>query len=158
MEWLAGQRGLIDDFLRRKRIAIVGVSRSDNDFSRAVYDEFRKRGYDAVPVNPHAARIGDAIAFPNVRSIAPAVDAVLIMTDPLVTESVVQDCRQAGVRRVWLHKGAGKGAVSDKAVRYCLAHSMNVVYGYCPLMFLPNAHVIHRAHAFCLRLTGTYPA
>ena len=51
------ERQLIDDFLAQKRIAVVGVSRNPRDFTRTMFNEFIRRGYDAVPVNPNAAEI-----------------------------------------------------------------------------------------------------
>jgi predicted CoA-binding protein len=44
-------RAAIDDFLGCRRLAVVGVSRDDEDFSRAVFRAFTGRGYEAVPVN-----------------------------------------------------------------------------------------------------------
>ncbi len=45
----------IDGFLALKRVAMVGVSRDPRDFSRMLFREMKKRGYDMVPVNPGAA-------------------------------------------------------------------------------------------------------
>lgn len=42
----------INDFLSHRRIALVGVSRNPQDFSRAVFRELATRGYEVVPVNP----------------------------------------------------------------------------------------------------------
>jgi len=34
----------IEDFLRQKRIAMVGISREPKDFSVMLFNEFRRRG------------------------------------------------------------------------------------------------------------------
>ena len=47
----------IQDFLDHKRVAVVGVSRESRDFSRGLFREFVKRGYDMVPVNPDSKEI-----------------------------------------------------------------------------------------------------
>jgi predicted CoA-binding protein len=80
------------------------------------------------------------------------------MTPPAATDQVVRDCSQAGVTRVWMHRGAGRGAVSPAAVSYCHEHGIAVVAGACPFMFLPAAGFAHRAHAFFARLFGGHPA
>ena len=49
---MATTRAEIDKFLSNHRIALVGVSRNPQDFSRAVFRELTARGYDVVPVNP----------------------------------------------------------------------------------------------------------
>ncbi len=148
---------LIHEFLRQKRIAIVGVSRDQRNFSRSVFNEFRKRGYDVVPCNPHESQIGEVQSFPTVLDIQPPVDAVLIMTSPTITEAAVRDCEQAGITRIWIHKGIGLGAESDPAVAFCHEHNMKVISGFCPLMFLAKTPVVHRIHGLFKRLNGTYP-
>jgi len=136
----------IREFLSCKRLAIAGVSQTPGDFSRVVFREFLARGYDVVPVNPAAESIEGCQCFRLVSEIQPPVDAVLVMTPPGVTESVVRDCAGAGVSRVWLFRGGGKGSVSEAAVRFCQEHGISVVPGECPLMFLEGAGFIHRVH------------
>lgn len=147
----------IEDFLAQKRIAIVGVSRDPKSFSANVFEEFCRRGYDTVPVNPNTDEIRGRKCFARVQDIEPPVQAVLLMTQPAATETVVKDCEAADVRRVWMHRGAGNGSVNEKAVGYCQAHGIQVVPGQCPFMFLPEAAGIHRFHGFVRKITGRYP-
>ena len=53
-----------------------------------------------------------------------------------------------GVRRVWLHRGAGQGAESPGALAFCAAHGLEVVRDLCPFMALPGAALPHRLHGF----------
>src|SRR5256885_15710176 len=99
----------IQDFLGQKRFAIVGVSQSPKDFSRALFREFRERGYDPVPVNPAAREIEGQPCFPCLQEIQPPVDAVLLMTSPAVTDTVVRDCAEAGIKLVWMYRAGGRG-------------------------------------------------
>jgi len=48
---------MIEDFLAQKRIAMIGISRNPRDFSAALFEEFRKRGYDVVPLNPNVPEV-----------------------------------------------------------------------------------------------------
>ena len=154
---MATTREIIDDFLRQRRIAVVGVSREPRDFSRAVLRAFNEHGYETVAVNPRATELAGAECFASVREVRPAVDAALVMTAPGMTEAVVRDCLAAGVRRIWLHRGAGRGAVSEPALALCREAGVAVVPGACPMMFLPHAGLAHRVHALVLRLLGRYP-
>jgi len=147
----------IQEFLDQKRIAVVGVSRNPNDFSRVLFREFERRGYDVVPVNPEADEIEGKKCFGHIQEIFPPVDAALLMTAPEVTEGVVRDCAAAGVDRVWMHRGGGQGAVSDEAVDFCNSQGMLLVAGECPLMFLSKTMWFHRAHGFLRKMTGRYP-
>jgi predicted CoA-binding protein len=69
-------RAIIDDFLAHKRIAFVGVSRNASDFSRQLWGELKRRGYDLIPVNPDAAEIDGVPCVPAVTAIEPAPDRI----------------------------------------------------------------------------------
>jgi len=147
----------IEDFLAQKRIAMAGISRDPANFSVKLFEELCRRGYDVVPVNPNAAEVQGRRCFARVQDIEPPVDAALLMTSPEATETVVNDCAEAGVRRVWMYRAGGKGAVSPKAVEACRGRGMQVVPGQCPFMFLPETAGFHRFHGFIRKITGRYP-
>lgn len=149
----------IDEFWGLKRIAVVGVSRDPKHFSNTVWQELVQRRYEAVPVNPATDRIDGQACYARVQDILPPVEGVLIMTPPQVTDQVVRDCAEAGVSRVWMHRGAGggPGSVSRDAVAFCESRGIGVVAGYCPYMFLPGTPFFHGLHAFVKKVTGSYP-
>ncbi len=148
----------INDFLEQKRFAMVGVSRNGRDFSRALFRELRGRGYDVVPVNPNAPEIEGERCFARVSEIEPAVEGALLLTSAERSEEVAHDCATAGVRRIWMHRGAGVGAVNQQAVEFCQEHGISVIPGECPFMFLENAGWFHGVHRFFRKISGGYPA
>ena len=152
-----GVRANIEDFLSYRRLAMVGVSRDPKDFSRALFRELRSRGYDIVPVNPNANEVEGERCYARLAEIHPGVDGAFVMTHGTATDNVVKDCADAGVSRVWLHRGTGKGSVTDTAVRFCRDHSITVVPGECPFMFLSGGSWVHGAHRFCRKLVGKFP-
>ena len=148
----------VRDFLNQRRIALVGVSRDPKDFSRMLVREMCNRGYDMIPVNPAASELENRRCFHRVQEIDPPAEGVLVMTSPQDTERVVQDCAEAGIRHVWMHRGGGQGAVSKEAVDLCHQKYIGLVEGYCPFMFLPRTPFFHRVHGFLLKLVGGYPS
>jgi predicted CoA-binding protein len=141
-------------FLEAKRIAIVGASRDEKDFSRYVIRELARRGYDVVPVNPAAAEVDGRRCFAHVQEVWPPPEAVLLLTPSGRTEDALRECVASGVRRVWLHRGAGAGASTPAALAFCKAHGLSVVHDLCPFMALPGAAFPHRVHAFVRRTLG----
>lgn len=117
-----------------------------------------QRGYDMVPVNPSIGELAGRRCLARVQEITPPVDGVLIMTAPRETERVARDCAEAGVRRVWMHRGGGQGAVSKEAADFCRQNGVRLVEGYCPLMFLAGTPFFHRVHGFFMKVLGGYPA
>ncbi len=148
---------VIEDFLAQKRIAMAGISRDPDSFSVALFEELCRRGYDVVPVNPNMAEVRGRRCFARVQEIQPPVTAALLMTSPEATETVVHDCADAEIRRVWMYRAAGKGAVSARAVVFCREHGIQVVPGECPFLFLRDTAGIHRFHRFVRKITGRYP-
>ena len=148
----------IDSFLSCRRIAVVGVSRDPKDFSRSVLRAFVERGYDAVPVNPNGGQAEGRPCARGLAEVTPPVEAALLMTPAGATAQAVRDCAEAGVRRVWMHRGGGPGAVSPEAVALCRERGIEVVDGECPFMFLPHTPWFHGVHRFLRRLGGRLPS
>ncbi|MGC2446005.1 MAG: CoA-binding protein, partial [Candidatus Sulfotelmatobacter sp.] len=94
--------------------------------------------------------------FARVQDIQPPVEGALLMTSPAVTETVVADCAEAGVRRVWMYRAGGDGAVNDTAVDFCRQHGIEIVPGECPFMFLPG-NGFHAIHGLIRKITGQFP-
>lgn len=138
-------------FLAARRIAVVGVSRNEKDFSRMLFRELLRRGYDAVPVNPGLAEAEGHRAFGRVSEIDPPVEAALFLTAPGTTEAVLRDALHAGVRKVWLHRGTGPGSGTAAALALCEASGIEAVHDLCPFMALPGASFPHRVHGFLRR-------
>jgi predicted CoA-binding protein len=147
----------IDDFLAQSRIAMVGISREVKHFSVTLFEELCRRGYDVVPVNPKALEVLGRRCFARVQDIQPPVEAALLMTSPAVIDAVVKDCAEAGIRRIWMYRAGGKGAVSPQAVQFCHERGITVIPGQCPFMFWRDAETGHRLHGFIRKITGRYP-
>jgi predicted CoA-binding protein len=147
----------IENFLSQKRIAMVGISRERQNIGVSLLEEFSRRGCEVLPVNPNTREILGRPCFARVQDIQPAPDAALLLTSPAVTNSVVRDCVEAGIKRIWMYRGGGQGSVSAEAVEFCRANGIELVPGQCPFMFLNPVRSIHRVHRFIFKITGQYP-
>lgn len=136
----------IQEFLSQRHLAVVGVSRDSKAFANVVYRKLVEQGYDVAPINPGAIELEGHKCYASVRHVPDPLDGVIVMVNPTTALAVIDDCVYRGVPRVWLHRGAGQGAVSEGAVETCRAHGIAVVDGACPLMFLDHPSVIHRLH------------
>lgn len=135
-------------FLELSRIALVGVSRDPRDFSRMVLRELLERGYDPVPVNPALSEVEGRRCWARVGEVTPPVRGALLLTPPARSADAVRDCLAAGVRELWLHRGAGAGASSPEALGILQAAGVEPVTDLCPFMALSGAGWFHRVHGW----------
>jgi predicted CoA-binding protein len=151
----------VHEFLAQKRIAVAGVSRNNSHHptGNLIYRRLKKTGHEVFPVNPHMQTFEGDRCYPDLRSIPGGVDGVVIVTRPETAERIVQDCSDAGVRRVWMHQSMGKrgSSVSPAAVEYCRQHGITVIAGACPMMFGNGVDLGHTCMWWILRLTGGLP-
>ena len=149
----------IDDFLAQKRIAVAGVSREPGGKhgGNVVYQRLKARGYEVYPVNPNADVVEGDRCYHDLRSIPGGVDAVVIATRPEVASSVVQECQELGISRVWMHRSFGAGSVSKEAHEACRANGIASIAGGCPLMYGPNSDGGHRFMKAIAGLFGQLP-
>lgn len=138
-------------FLAVRRIAVVGVSHHEKDFSRMVFRALAERGYDVVGVNPAVSEVDGRPCFARLADVAPRAEAALLLTPPDRTDGAVQACADAGIRHVWLHRGGGPGAATPAAVALGRSLGLDLVTDLCPFMVLPGAGLPHRLHGFFRR-------
>jgi len=135
---------MVQDFLAQKRIAVIGVSDKRVTGSTMAYKTFKENGYLVYPVNPRISTYDGATCYPDLKSIPDIPDAVFILASPKVTDQIVQECADLGVKHVWMHcmmgtkpgLSAGMTSVSQEAVEICKANGIEVIPGSCPNQFL----------------------
>ena len=135
---------LVEEFLAQKTIAVVGVSDKRETGCNQTFRNFRDAGYTVFAVNPRLSTYDGAPCYPDLRSIPQIPDAVFILSNPKVSEQIVQECVALGVGHVWLHclMGTKPGlagnitSVSPEAVRLCRENGIAVIPGSCPNQFL----------------------
>jgi predicted CoA-binding protein len=135
---------LVQDFLAQKKIAVVGVSDKRDTGCNLGYRKFKENGYKVYAVNPRITSFEGDPCYPDLKSLPDTPDAVFILANPRVTEQIVQQCVDLGIKRVWMHcmmgtkPGLAQGmtSVSQSAVDMCKANGITVIPGSCPNQFL----------------------
>ncbi len=135
---------MVQDFLAQKRIAVVGVSDKRETGCNMAYQKFKEAGYEVFAVNPRIASFQGDACYPDLKSIPSKPDAVFILTNPKVTDEIVRQCVDLGVKHVWMHcmmgvkpgLAASMTSVSQPAVDVCKANGIAVIPGSCPNQFL----------------------
>jgi hypothetical protein len=152
---------LVQNFLAQKSIAVVGVSTKRETGCNLSYDKFKAAGYTVYAVSPNATEFQGVPCYPDLKSIPQKPDAVFIFASPKVTDLVVRQAVELGVKHVWMHcmMGTKPGlaaemtSVSQEAVQLCRENGIEVIPGSCPAQFL-NPDFGHKLMRGLWRLMG----
>ncbi len=113
---------LAKEFLSLKNIAVAGVTRKPGSTANIIYKRLKETGHNVYPVNPNTNTFEGVKCYPAIKSVTENIDGVVIVTKPSVTEKIVKECVEKGVRRIWMHnmfgfKGSNKSgtSISEKA-------------------------------------------
>ena len=147
----------IEAFYAGKRLAIVGVSRSKHDYSRRLFAEFRKRGYDVVPVNPNAPDIDGIPCAATLKAVTPVVDRAIVLLPGDKADAAVSEGLDAGVKMLWVHNMNRNELAALKAPELCAKRGSTYISGYCPFMLMHHPGFPHGMHAGVAKLIGHMP-
>ena len=146
-------QAVIDAFLNRPALAIVGVSRSGTGFGNVAARELRRKGYQLSLVHRHADVIDGERCYRRIADLPSSVGALLIVVPPAEAAGVVREAAAHGIRHIWLQQGAE----NPEVVRLCAELGVEAVVGECILMFARPTG-IHKLHRRVWRLLGRIPA
>lgn len=131
---------LVQDFLAQKKVAVVGVSDKRETGCNLSYQKFKETGYTVSAVNPRLTTYKGDPCYPDLKSIPEKPDAVFILANPKITDQIVQQCVELGIKHVWMHclmgtkpgLAGGMTSVSPAAVQMCKENGIAVIPGGCP--------------------------
>lgn len=143
----------VDEFLKQKKLAVVGVSRQMNKTGNVIYQTLKKNGYHVFPVNPYMETFDGDRCYPDLKSLPEHVTGAVLVIPPEQVEKVLKDAAAANITFVWLQLKAG----SDAAVQFCRENKMTVVSGECIFMFIEPVTSVHRFHRWLWKILGKLP-
>jgi len=124
------KQSLIADFVGRRVWAVVGASEDPAKYGYRVFRSLHEAGYTVYPVNPRGGELQGVSVAPTLASLPEMPDVVNLVVPPQVTEQIVREANQLGLRCIWMQPGAE----SEAAIAYCHEHDMQVVYDACVMV------------------------
>lgn len=105
----------IDVFLDGGPHAVVGASRNRSKYGNKVLRAYLQDERTAYPVNPSAEEIEGIAAYPDLASTPQPLHGISVITPPAVTEEVVVQAINVGVKHIWMQPGAESAAAIRRA-------------------------------------------
>lgn len=121
---------LVKDFLKQKRFAVAGSFRNESKYAYKILKTLIKKGYKVYPVNPRVNDVEGMKCYKKISDIPFNIDVVNVVTPPSVTETIVKECREKNIKRVWLQPGAE----NEAAIKFCRDNNIDVIHGLCVML------------------------
>ena len=121
---------LIKEFMAQKRFAVVGATDNPEKYGNQIVKNLKSRGYEVYPVNPRLKEIEGIKCYPALADIPVKVDVVDFVVPPGVTESILKECLELGLDRMWLQPGSE----SEDAIAFCHENNLKVVHSVCVML------------------------
>ncbi|CAM2839862.1 CoA-binding protein [Legionella steigerwaltii] len=115
----------IDSFFQSKAFAVIGASSNRAKFGNKVLRCYQQNDKKVYPVNPQETQIEGLSVISSVRDLPDEVESISIITPPTVTEKIVEEAIQKGIKNIWMQPGAE----SEKAIQNCKQHKINIIAG-----------------------------
>lgn len=121
---------LIEEFINQRVWAVVGASEDPKKYGNQIFRDLRAAGYTVYGVNPRGGKVEGQKLYPTLSDLPEKPAVVDIVVPPTVTEEIVRQCAQLGLKRLWMQPGSE----SEEAIRFCQEQGIKVVHGTCAMI------------------------
>ena len=115
------------DHFENEKIAVVGVSANPEKYGHKIFRDLVGSGLDVTGVNQKAEPILEHKIYASIKDLPESPDMVITVVQPVVTESIVKQCHDLGINKIWMQPGSE----STEAITLAKEYGMNVTSGLC---------------------------
>lgn len=107
--------------------AVVGASNNPEKYGYRVFKDLLDAGYKVIPINPTEKEILRVKVYPTLSQVKKNIGVVIFVTQPIITEKVLEEVKKLGIKNVWLQPGAQ----SDWAIEFCKRNNIECIHDAC---------------------------
>lgn len=123
----------IEEFFSSPAFAVAGASTNREKYGNKVLRCYMQHGKTVFPVNHRAKEIEGLQSFASISELPETVKSLSIITPPKITEMLVREAKEKGIKAIWMQPGAE----SQNAIDFCEENGMTVLAnGICILVVL----------------------
>ena len=119
----------IRNFLSLKKVAVIGISRSESKAAHFVPKYLSENGFDIIPVNPNSNEILSKKCYKEITEVEGEIDIVDVFRPSEEVLPFVRDAIKKNPKVIWLQEGIH----NEEAENLAREHGIDVVFNRCML-------------------------
>lgn len=96
-------------------IAVIGMNPDPEKFAHKINALLEERGKSTFGVNRNYTEIEGKTIYPSITDIPSPIDIAVMVVNPTVGFSMLDDIAAKGVKTLWLQPGTRSQEITDKA-------------------------------------------
>ena len=119
----------IRNFLLLKKVAVIGISRSESKAAHFVPKYLSENGFDIIPVNPNSNEILSKKCYKEITEVEGDIDIVDVFRPSEDVLPFVRDAIKKNPKVIWLQEGIH----NEEAENLAREHGIDVIFNRCML-------------------------
>jgi len=119
----------IKNFLTLKKVAVIGMSRTESKAAHFVPKYLSENGFDIIPINPNSNEILNKKCYKEITEVDGEIDIVDVFRPSEDVLPFVKEAIKKNPKVIWLQEGIH----NEEAESLAREHGIDVVFNRCML-------------------------
>jgi len=119
----------IKNFLTLKKVAVIGMSRTESKAAHFVPKYLSENGFDIIPINPNSNEILNKKCYKEITEVDGEIDIVDVFRPSEDVLPFVKEAIKKNPKVIWLQEGIH----NEEAENLAREHGIDVVFNRCML-------------------------
>ena len=119
----------IKNFLSLKKVAVIGMSRTESKAAHFVPKYLSENGFDIIPINPNSNKILNKKCYKEIIEVDGEIDIVDVFRPSEDILPFVKEAIKKNPKVIWLQEGIH----NEEAENLAREHGIDVVFNRCML-------------------------
>jgi len=114
--------------IKEKLIVVAGVSSKEEKYGFKIFRDLIKAGFNTYGLNPTDGEVLGRKIFRNLKEFKIVPDLIITVVPPVITEKIVEDCKEIGIKEIWMQPGSESKTAIEKAKGYGITVTANACF------------------------------
>jgi predicted CoA-binding protein len=110
--------------------ALIGASANKEKYGFKVLENLLEAGFKVIPINPKGGKILEQKVYTSINDIKQDVDVAIFVVPSQVTQVVIDDVLNKGIKKIWLQPGSE----NEEIIRKCEESNVICQHSACIML------------------------